>query len=100
MQIKTHFCDELFAYLAHFYDELFAYHAHFYDKQIKRTSEMPVPLIDNRYVADLLNLCAEGIVHLAVTLNEQLTIHNALNSLSTYLGVVDSGRVFFGECDS
>ena len=100
MQIKTHFCDELFSYLAHFCDELFVCLAHFCDEQIKRTSEMPVPLIDILYVADLLHLCAEGVVHLAVTLNEQLTIHNALNSLSTHLCVVDSGRVFFGECDS
>ena len=33
MQIKTHFCDELFAFLTHFCDELLTNLTHFCDEQ-------------------------------------------------------------------
>ena len=33
MQIKTHFCDELFAFLTHFCDDLLTNLTHFCDEQ-------------------------------------------------------------------
>ena len=43
--------------------------------------------------ACLLNLCAEGIIELTVLLDNELTVHNALNGFSLRIGIVNSCRV-------